>query len=82
VRDDYKVASVKVFARPEGGGRMVEMPLKHDGFVYDVAVQPSFHQNGTVDFYVVATDCSGHESSLGSREQPLRLKRRKGFRES
>ena len=82
VRDDYKVASVKVYARPGGGGSMVEMPVRHDGFVYDVEVQPSFHQNGTVDFYVVASDCSGHETYLGSREQPLHLKRRKGFRES
>lgn len=82
VRDDYKVASVKVYARPGGGGSMVEMPIRHDGFVYDVSVQPSFHQNGTVDFYVVASDCSGHETYLGSREQPLHLKRRKGFRES
>ncbi len=81
IRDDYKVENVKVYARP-AGGRMVEMPFKHDGFVYDVEVQPSFHQNGTVEVYVVATDYSGHETSLGSREKPLQLKRRKGFRET
>jgi serine/threonine protein kinase len=82
VRDDYKVTGVKVYARSGGGGRMVELPYRKDGFVYDVAVPPSFHQNGTVDFYVVASDYSGHETSLGSRDQPLHLKRRKGFRES
>jgi len=81
VRDDYKVAGVKVYARAQSG-RMVEMPYKKDGFVYDVAIEPSFHQNGTVDFYVLATDPSGHETYLGTRERPLQLKRRKGFRES
>ncbi|HEY8021627.1 MAG TPA: protein kinase [Thermoanaerobaculia bacterium] len=81
IRDDYKVTDVKVFARASGG-RMVELPYKKDGFVYDVAIDPSFHQNGTVDFYVVASDYSGHEGTLGSKEKPLQLKRRKGFRES
>ncbi len=82
IRDDYKVTGVKVYARAGGGGRMIELPYKKDGFVYDVAIQPSFHQNGTVDFYVVASDYSGHETSLGNRDRPLQLKRRKGFRES
>jgi len=81
VRDDYKVKSVKLYARPEGSGRMVELPLEKAGFAYTVAVPPSFHRNGTVDFYVVAKDSSGHEATLGSRDRPLQLKRKKGFRE-
>ena len=80
VTDDYEVKSVKVFARPEAG-RMTELPLQKSGFGWDLKIPPSFHQNGTVDLYVVATDLSGHEGYLGSKENPLRLKRRQGFQQ-
>lgn len=80
VTDDYEVKSVKVFARPEAG-RMTELPLQKSGFGWDVKIPPSFHQNGTVELYVVATDRSGHEGYLGSKENPLRLKRRQGFQQ-
>jgi tetratricopeptide (TPR) repeat protein len=80
VTDDYEVKSVKVFARPESG-RMTELPLQKSGFGWDVKIPPSFHQNGTVELYVVATDRSGHEGYLGSKENPLRLKRRQGFQQ-
>jgi hypothetical protein len=80
VTDDYEVKSVKVFARPEAG-RMTELPLQKKGFGWDVKIPPSFHQNGTVELYVVATDLSGHEGYLGSKENPLRLKRRQGFQQ-
>jgi hypothetical protein len=80
VTDDYEVKSVKVFARPESG-RMTELPLKKSGFGWDVSIPPSFHQNGTVELYVVATDLSGHEGYLGSKENPLRLQRRQGFQQ-
>jgi hypothetical protein len=78
VTDDYQVKSVKLFARPEGGS-MREMPLQRVGLSYTIEMPPAFHQNGTVDFYVMATDLSGHEGFLGSREKPLQLKRRQGF---
>jgi hypothetical protein len=81
VRDDYKVSSVKIYARP-GGGRMQEMQYVKDGFTYTVTISPEFHQNETVDFYVVATDPSGHQTFLGTREKPMQLKRKKGFRET
>ena len=80
VTDDYEVKSVKLFARPESG-RMTELPLQRSGFGWDVKIPPSFHQNGTVELYVVATDLSGHEGYLGTRENPLRLTRRQGFRQ-
>jgi len=80
VTDDYEVKSVKLFARPEAG-RMTELPLRKSGFGWDVTIPPSFHQNGTVELYVVATDLSGHEGYLGSKENPLRLKRRQGFQQ-
>jgi hypothetical protein len=77
--DDYEVKSVKVLARPEGG-KFRELPLeKNRAGYYTVEITPSFHQNGTVDLYGVATDLSGHETYLGSREKPLQLKRKQGF---
>ncbi|MFL6263741.1 MAG: serine/threonine protein kinase [Thermoanaerobaculia bacterium] len=79
--DDYQVKDVKLLARPEGG-KYREVPLDkaqvRAGY-YTAEIQPSFHQNGTVDFYVVATDLSGHETDLGSRDQPMQLKRKQGF---
>jgi hypothetical protein len=81
VTDDYQVKDVKLMARPEGG-KYSEIPLDkaqvRAGY-YTAAIPPSFHQNGTVDFYVVATDLSGHETYLGTREQPQKIKRQQGF---
>jgi hypothetical protein len=78
--DDYGVKSVKFMARPQGG-KMRELPLQktRTGY-YSVQIPVAFHQNETVEFYVVATDSSGHESSLGSRDKPLQIKRRQGFK--
>jgi hypothetical protein len=77
--DDYEVRDVKLMARPEGG-KYHEMPLEktRTGY-YTVEIPVSFHQNGTVDFYVVATDLSGHETALGNPGQPMQLKRQQGF---
>jgi hypothetical protein len=81
VIDDYQVKDVKLMARPEGG-KYREIPLDkaqvRAGY-YTAAIPPSFHQNGTVDFYVVATDLSGHETYLGTRDQPQKLTRQQGF---
>ena len=79
VTDDYKVRSVKFMAKPEGG-RMRELPLSVNRQFYTVELAPSFHQNGTVEFYVVATDVSGHTGFFGSPDHPQQLKRREGFR--
>jgi serine/threonine protein kinase len=77
--DDYEVRDVKLMARPEGG-KYHDMPLEktRTGY-YTVEIPVSFHQNGTVDFYVVATDLSGHETYIGNRDQPMQLKRQQGF---
>ncbi len=77
--DDYEIRDVKLMARPEGG-KYHEMPLEktRTGY-YTVEIPVSFHQNGTVDFYVVATDLSGHETALGNPGQPMQLKRQQGF---
>ena len=74
VTDDYEVKSVTLSARPEGG-RWQELPLVKEAIGYTVHIPPTVHKNGTVEFYVVATDLSGHEGTLGSKEKPLQLKR-------
>jgi tetratricopeptide (TPR) repeat protein len=79
VNDDYKVRSVKFMAKPEGG-KMRELPLTVNRQFYTVELSPSFHQNGTVDFYVTATDVSGHTGTFGTPDRPQQLKRREGFR--
>jgi serine/threonine protein kinase len=78
VTDDYKVRTVKLMARPEGG-KMRELPLSNNRQLYTVEIPPAFHQNGTVAFYVVATDVSGHTGSFGTPDHPQQLKRREGF---
>lgn len=78
--DDYGVKSVKLMARPQGG-KMRELPLQKSRLgYYTVQIPPAFHQNETVEFYVTASDSSGHETSLGSRDKPLQIKRRQGFK--
>ncbi len=81
VRDDYGVEQVRVMARRAGGGAMREIPSQRGSFGYTVEIGPDFHGNGTVELYVVATDVSGHEGTLGTPERPLRLERIKGFGE-
>lgn len=77
--DDYQVQTVKLMARPEGG-KFKELALETTRTGYStVAIDPSFHRNGTVELFVVATDFSGHETYLGSADKPLQLKRKQGF---
>ena len=78
--DDYEVKRRQGAWRGPQGGKFREMPIeKTRAGYYTVAFSPGFHQNGTVDVYAVATDISGHETSLGSRDKPLQLKRKQGF---
>lgn len=82
VTDDYEVVSVRMFAAPEGG-KMRNVPLEkaRGGQWYTTQIRPDFHRNGTVRFYVTATDLSGQEGTLGSASQPLELRREgAGFR--
>jgi hypothetical protein len=78
--DDYQVKDVKLQASIQGG-KMRELPLQktRTGY-YTVEIPPAFHQNETLEFFVVATDTSGHETYLGSRDKPLQVKRRQGFK--
>lgn len=77
--DDYQVKEVKLLARPPGG-KFRSLPLETTRSGYStVKLDPSFHRNGTVELYVVATDLSGHEGRYGSADKPLQLKRKQGF---
>jgi tetratricopeptide (TPR) repeat protein len=79
VSDDYFVQEVTFFARPQGG-KMRELPLEvsRTGY-YTVLISPEVHQNGTVEFYVAATDTSGHRGSFGTEDRPQVLNRQQGF---
>ena len=76
VADDYEIKSVKLMAKPPGG-RMREYPLEVSrtmGF-YTAEMPASFHQNGTVEIYVVATDLSGNEGHFGTPDKPMKVTR-------
>lgn len=76
VTDDYEVRSVKLMARAPGG-KMREYPLEvtRTTGLYTAEIPSSFHQNGTVELYVVARDVSGNEGYFGTPEEPKRLTR-------
>lgn len=76
VRDDYDVSSVRMWAKPPGG-KMKEMKLEEhrSGGYWSTELPVSYHQNGTVEFYVQATDRSGHEGWFGTRDQPMKVTR-------
>ncbi len=77
VTDDYRVKSVTVMARQEGAPAYQELPVHGTGpDEYTVEITPAFHDNKTVELYVVATDFAGHSSQLGTAEQPLHIKKR------
>jgi serine/threonine protein kinase len=77
VTDDYRVKSVTLMARPEGGTEYQAMPMAAaSGDEYTVEITPEFHGNKTVEFYAIAADYAGHTSRLAGPDQPLRLKKR------
>lgn len=78
VKDDFKVKEVEVMARRQGGSARA-LSYERDRFGYTIEIPPSFHQNGTIEVFITATDLSGHEGRLGSRDQPLRITRAGGF---
>jgi hypothetical protein len=78
ITDDLNVQGVEGWVRPEGG-RYTEVPVRQiSGADYELEVLPDLHQNKSVDFYLVATDGSGHKGQLGDAGRPIRIKR-KGF---
>jgi serine/threonine protein kinase len=78
IEDDHGIKSARLFARLEGSVQFVELPLRHtSGSTYVAEIAPNFHQNSTVEFYVVASDYSDHTTLLGSTQEPLKFKRHK-----
>ena len=81
ISDDYELKAAQFLARLEGGGAFQALPMKPNsggGANFKVLVPPNFHQNETVEFYVVAEDLSGHTARLASPEAPQLIKKR-GF---
>jgi len=77
--DDQGAKTAVAWARPEGG-RFKRIPVRAlGGPDYEIEILPDLHQNKNIDFYVEATDQSGHRGALGSAPQPQKIKRKKWF---
>jgi hypothetical protein len=77
ITDDLAVKSAECWVRPEGAAAFRAVPVRHlSGADYAVDIPPELHRNRTLELYAAASDNSGHRSLLGSRDQPLKLKRR------
>jgi hypothetical protein len=77
ITDDLAVKSAECWVRSEGAAAYRAVPVRHlSGADYAVDIPPELHQNRTLELYAAASDNSGHRSLLGSRDQPLKLKRR------
>jgi hypothetical protein len=77
ITDDLAVKSAECWVRTEGAAAFRAVPVRHlSGADYAVDIPPELHQNRTLELYATASDNSGHRSLLGSRDQPLKLKRR------
>jgi hypothetical protein len=77
IADDFGVKSTEAWARSEGGP-FVRVGIHHlFGSGYSLDVPPEVHRNQTVvEFYVTASDLSGHSGQLGSPEHPLKMMRK------
>jgi serine/threonine protein kinase len=76
VKDDYGVKSVQMWAK-QAGGKMREMSLEEhrSGGYWSIELPVSYHQNETVELYLLATDTSGHEGWFGTKDKPMKLTR-------
>ena len=77
IADDFGVKTTEAWARSEGGP-YVKVGIHHlFGSGYSLDVPPEVHRNQTVvEFYVTASDLSGHSGQLGSPEHPLKMMRK------
>jgi hypothetical protein len=77
ITDDLAVKSAECWVRAEGDASFRAVPVRHlSGADYEIDIPPDLHQNRTLELYAAASDHSGHQSQLGSRDNPLKLKRR------
>lgn len=80
VRDDYRVVRVTAWVGGDPAVGYREIVLEADGGgSYPLRIGPELHGNSRAVFFVVARDRSGHESRLGSAEEPISLERRNWF---
>jgi Protein tyrosine and serine/threonine kinase len=76
ITDDFSIKAAEGWARAEGG-QYVKIPVRQvSGSDYEMEILPGVHQNKIVEYYVTATDQSGHSGQLGSPERPLTIKRK------
>ena len=81
ITDDYKVVSAKAMVRTEAVRTFKEMPLKKSGTdQYLLEVPPEVHGGGDIEFYIEATDRSGHVGRLGSAQTPIKVERKKWWK--
>ncbi|MFC1489823.1 hypothetical protein ACFL6K_01305 [Candidatus Latescibacterota bacterium] len=64
VFDDSKVSSVKLFYRQSGEDKYKSVNMKLDDDVYYRELKKELGQGNTVEYYLVAQDTSGNESTL------------------
>jgi serine/threonine protein kinase len=81
VTDDYQVRSVAVFikGKDDTSYREIELRPVSQG-LYRFEATPALHGNAKLFFYVVATDHSGHQTTLGDAAQPLQLDRKRWYK--
>ena len=80
VTDDYRVERVVVVVKTESNPEYREIVLQDQGSgMYPFEVSPDLHGNAWVQFFVVATDHSGHETRLGGPQGPLTIQKKKWF---
>jgi len=80
VSDDHGVASVTLFFRKKNEAAFHSLSMSKSSIgTYVGEVVPAAHGNEDLEIYVVAEDHSGHQSSLGSPQRPLEVKRKRGL---
>jgi len=81
ITDDYRVTSTRAMVRPDGATSFKPIDLAHSGTDrYVLQVAPEVHGNKALEFYVEATDMSGHTAQLGSPQAPLTMKRKRWWK--
>ena len=75
-RGERELVSDECWARAEGGS-YERIPVAHQsGADYQAAIPVAVHANKPVELYVTASDLSGHQGTLGTSQQPLKMKRK------
>jgi hypothetical protein len=81
VRDDYAVVGVTLQARRAKGQFQTVEVQKLSADRYRAEIPVSVHANErNVEIWAEATDHSGHQTRLGSPEQPIEIRRGRGVR--